>query len=365
MKKEDYDALVLTGYDNVRYATDILVMQQVAEAYFEECAVIVDSNRDCYLISRLLEHHPQGEMPWIKQVPWIKEVIPGAPANIPGEVVPNIWSRLLSNKLIKLGAKRVGVELLFSQTFEKLKRLTPGVEYVPILNQLLEMRAIKNTDEVRLIEYSQSVADAAAQLGLELIRNGSGRTEKEIASKMAARMHEMGAEYVTHLLVMSGQLSGQLYPTSRALADGQTATFDIGCIGEGGYASDMARTGFVGRPDRNIMDAYEVLRDAYLTGLRCMKPGLKASELYAKVGRVLSESGYEGLRFSLGHGIGLRMMELPQIDKPQQMWKDMELKPGMVICMEPNVVVDRMLLEIESEVLMTDRGSKVLTQTPL
>jgi Xaa-Pro aminopeptidase len=363
MKKKELDAVILTGYDSIRYASNLLVMQQFAEAYFEECAVIVTPNGDCYPIIRLFEHSSDEKILEIGEMPWIKEIISGAPANTPSEVASDIWAKLLSGKLIDLGAQKVGFDLLFSQIHETLRRSTPAIEYTPILTELLELRAVKHQEEIKLLEYSQSVTDAAARVGLELIRNGAGKTEREIAAKMAEKMYELGVEYVTHLMLFSGQPGGTLHPSNRMLREGESMMFDIGCVGIGGYVSDMARTGFVGEPDQKLLDEYANLKTVYLEAIKAVRPGLKASELYRTVERILTEFGYSGPRFSLGHGIGLRMMEFPQIDRPETTYKDMEFKPGMVICIEPNIAPGNIFLGIENEVVITETGSKQLTKT--
>jgi Xaa-Pro aminopeptidase len=363
MGEQNLDAVILTGYDNIRYATDLLPSQHYAESYFDECATIVDSNGDCYVISRLLEHNPDRS--FIQARPWIKEIIPGGPENLPAVYQADIWVDLLSKKLSALRAKTVGVELLFSQIYEKLRARTPDVQYKSIFDRLLEIRAVKHSGEVRLLEKADAITDDAVSLALRLVSDGSARNEQEISVEIMKRMWELGAEYLTHNYVISGKLQDDRSSPKGILRKGMSIFFDIGCVGPGGYVSDITRCAFVGKGDPKLLDAYETLKQTFSQGVGSIGPGSMVSEVHSKMANVLSEAGYRMIADSLGHGIGLRMMELPYISRAGSFQKDLELKAGMVICVEPNLLVDGALLVIESEVLVTETGNKVLTKTPV
>lgn len=125
----------------------------------------------------------------------------------------------------------------------------------------------------------------------------------------------------------------------------------------------MARTGFVGRPAKWLSDAYATFQEAYLKAVQAVKPGMKASELDGLLRSSIRELGYGEYPHTSGHGVGLRVCELPNLHSPEYLIEDMTLASGMVLSIEPMVDVSGVSLKIEDVVLVTDTGNRLLTKT--
>lgn len=90
------------------------------------------------------------------------------------------------------------------------------------------------------------------------------------------------------------------------------------------------------------------------------KPGITGAELDAVVRDYITSRGYgENYVHGLGHGIGLEIHEMPNINKRGQ---NVILQPGMTFTVEPGIYIPgKGGVRIEDTVVLTDEGAKVLT----
>lgn len=358
MKEQDLDAMILTCWDNIRYTTDFKV-NMYPETFNDSYAAIVAVEGDSYIYCPF--RGQISEKP-IEELPWVKEVI-GLPTWIPGVVVSPMWAKLFKRKLYERKLTKVGVDYLPFQTYEELKREVPEVSFKSIFNELLEARAVKHEEEIKLLRYNASILDAAAKAGLDMVREGV--SERQIVAAMVGKMFELGVEGLSHYPISSGEdrSLGRFFALNRYLIRGDIVNFDIGFYGKGGYATDMARTGIVGKPKNQILESYRTLYEAYFEGINAIRPGMKASEIDQTIRKTIIEAGYPDTPFANGHGIGLRVQELPTIDKAEEMVQDMELETGMVFCLEPRTSVANQSMSLEDMILVTETGYELLTKT--
>lgn len=89
-----------------------------------------------------------------------------------------------------------------------------------------------------------------------------------------------------------------------------------------------------------------------------------ASDVHEAINRALRKAGYPESIYANGHGIGLGMIELPTIASKNEVSEDIELKEGMVICLEPIAFMAEAGVKLEDVVLVTATGRRVLTRTP-
>lgn len=129
-------------------------------------------------------------------------------------------------------------------------------------------------------------------------------------------------------------------PGPRKLQEGDIVGIDIG-VRLGGWCADAAVTYAVGRiaPEaRRLMDVTEsVLRQA-IAGLGRHS---KWSRVAAEMGETVAAAGFSYAAGLFGHGIGREMWEDPQVPnhwtREMERFADFEIRPGLVICVEPMV----------------------------
>ena len=361
MKETDIDALVISGHDNIRYATDVGVFL-ICEAY-DWFASIVTRNGDAYLFLPYVDTVIENPLP---ELPWVQEYIP-IPSWVSSISQESIWIKALVNKLNQLGVRKVGIETLPFQLYNGLIEFMPEVSFKSVFSELAEARQVKHKEEIKLLRASATVASLGGSAGLKAMHEGA--TDFEVLAAVDYTMRINGAEFITHNVCGSGeaQLTSGWFPKGNRLDDGDAMFFDWGCYLKGGYGADMCRTGFIGSPRPAISKAYTILREAHQLGQDLARPGIKASDINKTVNNYLKKSGYPTTPYSIGHGVGLRACELPIIYRKEMMATDTELKEGMVIALEPETTVESdgklFVLKLEDVFLVTNSGTERLTST--
>jgi Xaa-Pro aminopeptidase len=119
---------------------------------------------------------------------------------------------------------------------------------------------------------------------------------------------------------------------------------------------------FVGSIPPKFAEIHQIVLDAQLAAIDAIKPGKRMRDVDAVAREVIKKAGY-GERFThgLGHGLGLDVHEAPSLS-----WRsDEELKPGMVVTVEPGVYLPGVGgVRIEDDVLVTKTSHRVLTNLP-
>ena len=123
----------------------------------------------------------------------------------------------------------------------------------------------------------------------------------------------------------------------RILEEGDILSLDFGAIWEGFHA-DSAVTVFVGEPPsaeaEKLVRVTEESLEAAITQIR---PGGRLSDVSHAVEQVVLGAGFEVVREYVGHGIGRALHEDPQIPNYGPPGRGPELRPGLVLAVEPMV----------------------------
>jgi Xaa-Pro aminopeptidase len=128
-----------------------------------------------------------------------------------------------------------------------------------------------------------------------------------------------------------------------------------------GYASDMTRMLFLGRPDTRAKRTYRAVLEAQLAAIDAVRAGVQAQAVDRAARRVLARHGFErAFVHSTGHGLGLEIHEPPRIGKKEKT----ALEKGMTVTIEPGVYLEGFGgIRIEDTVMVTEKGCEVLTPT--
>jgi methionyl aminopeptidase len=124
----------------------------------------------------------------------------------------------------------------------------------------------------------------------------------------------------------------------RKLREGDILSVDFGAEFEGYYA-DAAVTLPVGRVSPELERLLRVTRDALDQAIEKVRPGNRLSDVSAAVQGWVEKNGYSVVREFVGHGIGTRMHEEPQLPNYGVPGRGPRLQPGMVFAIEPMVNV--------------------------
>jgi Xaa-Pro aminopeptidase len=351
------DHLLLTSFDNIRYLTGYRTLI-IAEA-FDWFAAIVGQQGDFEMF-----------------VPWVDEVEKEPDPDLPGlravhplpswtPAIPHVsyWVKALAGVLAGRGARRVGYEMLYAELLGPLVEALPEVEFVPVTTALHDLRMRKDALELTLLEAASKVNSMAADAALKAAE--AGMTDYDVLSVAMASLQAAGVEFLSHSLCNLRRGSGTWFAIGHEFREGDSFFFDIGCYGPGGYASDMARTGFVGQPPAKVVDVYRQLLAAHRTGEAFARPGIRASSVHETINAELRDQGLPLTPYSVGHGVGLRACELPTIYRADRMGRDQVLQEGMVISLEPETGVEvdgrLIILKVEDNYVVEQGGLRRLT----
>jgi Xaa-Pro aminopeptidase len=133
-----------------------------------------------------------------------------------------------------------------------------------------------------------------------------------------------------------------------------------------GYCCDLTRMASVGTPSPEARRLYDAVREAQQAAIDAVRPGVTASSVDAAAREILVARGLgEAFGHGTGHGLGLEVHEEPRVGRPRSDGQDTRLEPGMIFTIEPGAYVPGFGgVRIEDDVLVTEKGSEVLTSVP-
>ena len=125
----------------------------------------------------------------------------------------------------------------------------------------------------------------------------------------------------------------------RILKEGDVLSLDFGAIWDG-YHADSAVTVFVAEPpSAEAEKLVRVTEEALEAGISQIRPGGRLSDISHAVQQVVEGAGFSVVREYVGHGIGRSLHEDPQIPNYGLPGRGPELRPGLVVAVEPMVTM--------------------------
>lgn len=126
----------------------------------------------------------------------------------------------------------------------------------------------------------------------------------------------------------------------RILLEGDIVSLDAGVIYKG-YHSDAARTHAVGEITKEAMKLIEITKQSFFEGIKYAKSGNHLNDISSAIQDYVESFGFSVVRDLVGHGIGTKLHEEPQIPNFRSKVRGIKLKPGMTFAIEPMVNVGR------------------------
>lgn len=246
---------------------------------------------------------------------------------------------------------------------------------------LAEMRLIKDEGEIDTMRRAAEVSTKAHTLAMQSVK--PNMLEYELQAVFEAAFKKAGGEHAYTPIVAGGKNACILHyiNNDQPLKDGELVLIDAGCELDY-YASDITRTFPVnGRFSEAQKAIYQLVLDAQLAAIECIKPGAKTDSMHRAATHVITqglislgllERGGDLSQFFMhgtGHWLGLDVHDVGayQIDNQPR-----EFVPGMITTVEPGIYIredakidpayHNIGVRIEDNVLVTSSGHEVLTQ---
>lgn len=211
---------------------------------------------------------------------------------------------------------------------------------------------IKSDEELKNIKKACAIAEASLKCVLPLIKEGI--SELELAAALEAEFKKHGASNPSfETIVAFGKNAAVPHHEtgSTRLKNNECVLIDFGCLYKG-YCSDMTRTFFYGKPDKQFKKAYEAVLTAHLAAEKGIYAGIECVAADKIARDILEEMGYgKYFTHSLGHGIGVNIHEPPALSPKGKG----TLENRMVFSIEPGVYLDgKFGIRIENTVTLRD-----------
>ena len=167
-------------------------------------------------------------------------------------------------------------------------------------------------------------------------------------------------------------------PGGRVLLEGDLVSFDFACT-LNGFVADAAVTIPVGTVSPEAKRLLGVTREALYQGIAKARIGARVGEVSAAIQRYVEAAGYSVVRELVGHGVGRKLHEGPEVPNYGKPGQGIRFVEGMTIAIEPMVnagkretktlgdkwtVVTKdgaLSAHFEHTVAITKRGADILT----
>lgn len=144
----------------------------------------------------------------------------------------------------------------------------------------------------------------------------------------------------------------------RILQEGDIVSLDAGMIYKG-YHSDAARTHAVGQISLEARRLIDATRQSFFEGIKMARAGNHLFDISNAIAAYIKPFGYGIVRDLVGHGVGTRLHEDPQIPNFAQARRGPRLRAGMTLAIEPMINMGRADVEWENDdwTVVTEDGS--------
>lgn len=209
------------------------------------------------------------------------------------------------------------------------------------------MIIIKNEQEIQLIRESCKRLAIVHQELEQFIRPGISTKDIDIKGDQLIRklggipnfLHYNG--YPGSICVsVNDEVVHGIPNKHHILQEGDIVSLDAGMIYKG-YHSDAARTHGVGQISEEARKLIDVTRESFFAGMKAAVAGNHLYDISNAIAAYIKPYGYGIVRDLVGHGVGTKLHEDPQIPNFEQKKHGPKLRPGMTLAVEPMVNLGR------------------------
>ena len=204
------------------------------------------------------------------------------------------------------------------------------------------MITLKSSHEIELMRRAGKITAAARAFAGEMVRPGVTTQEIDKAVEQFIRSHGAVPSFLHYngypasvcISVNDEIIHG--IPGKRVLQEGDIVSIDVGAY-IGGFHGDCAATFACGTIDPEAQRLIDVTRQSFFEGIRHAKEGQRIGDISAAIQAYAESHGYSIVREYVGHGVGAKMHESPEIPNFGHAGRGPRLLRGMTLAIEPMV----------------------------
>lgn len=220
-----------------------------------------------------------------------------------------------------------------------------------------------------MAEGGAILAQVLHELGMLVVEGATGRQLDVVAQRMLAERNTkpsfLGYGSKGHppfpaalcVSVNDGVVHG--LPNNKPFQAGDVVKLDLGLIHNGMYL-DSAHTFTVGVVDRDVQGLIDATKESLNIGIKAAQLGNTTGDIGQAIQDFLESHGLGVVRQLVGHGVGYAVHEEPQVPNFGKAGKGVTLVDGLVIAIEPMVVLGDPLVVTGSDgwTVRTSSGAK-------
>ena len=248
------------------------------------------------------------------------------------------------------------------------------------------MIPVKNERELAVMRQACRITAAARALAGEMVRPGV--TTKEIDKAVHDFIVAQGAKpsflnyhgYPASACISVNNVVIHGIPGGYKLQEGDIVSVDVGAYWKG-FHGDCAATFACGRISPTAEKLISVTKQSFFEGIKMARQGYRVSDISHAVQSYVEENGFSVVRTFVGHGVGEKLHEEPEVPNYGSPGRGPRLIKGMTLAIEPMVNVGGADVRIlrdkwttvtsdgslsahyENTVLITDGEPEILTVT--
>lgn len=204
------------------------------------------------------------------------------------------------------------------------------------------MIIIKNHEEIAIMRKAGRIVGETLLLLEEEVKPGIttadlDRIAEEFITKHGAKPSFKGLYgFPSSLCISINEQIIHGFPGGYILKEGDIVSIDCGAFFEG-FHGDAARTFPVGNVSEDAQKLIDITRESFFQGIKCAKEGNKLTDISHEIQSYVEAAGFSVVRDFVGHGIGRKVHEDPNVPNFGKSGKGPKLLQGMVLAIEPMV----------------------------
>ena len=246
------------------------------------------------------------------------------------------------------------------------------------------MIAIKSAREIEIMRRSGKVTGAVLSTLIKTAKAGMTLRELDLIAEKGIRERDAVPTFKGYhgfpasICASVNEVVVHGIPGDYALKDGDILSIDIGATFEN-YVSDSAVTFGIGPVSAEAERLMRVTQESLMLGIAQMQKGNRLSDIGHAVQAYAEGHGYGVVRALVGHGVGQKMHEEPQVPNWGEPGKGIVLRPGLVLAIEPMITQGtwevetlrdgwtvvttdgKLAAHFEHTVALTEDGPRILT----
>ena len=249
----------------------------------------------------------------------------------------------------------------------------------------LSMISLKSPREIELMRRAGRLTAQARALAGSMVRPGVTTLEIDTAVRKFIERHGAKPSFLGYsgfpgsacISVNEQVIHG--IPGHRKLKEGDIVSVDVGAYLDG-FHGDCAGTYPCGKVSEAAMNLIRVTEESFWAGIKLARSGNRVYDISHAVQQYVEASGCSVVRDFVGHGVGAKLHEPPEVPNFGPAGHGPRLQPGMTIAVEPMVCAGDWRVKVlkdgwttvsadgsltahyENTILITDGEPEVLTR---